>query len=155
MMINCRIQKRINFGKLSTIHLIQSLNILERASKRVEAEPQNDFDARVQDEFIEWGIVDIKSSKELKTLLNRSEFESKTIPNISNQTEYERKECKLEIRRLFVIQFAAEWCGLCRSIQPMVDVSFNKISTRWPLLLCILWDTFAVTDTYFVFLGIG
>ena len=127
------------------------MNILERASKRVEAEHQDDFDALVQDEFSDGGIVDIRSSKELKTLLNRNEFVSETIPNISNQTEFERKECKLESRRLFVIQFAAEWCGLCKSIQPMVDVSFNKINTWWPLLLCILWDTFAVTDTYFVF----
>ena len=136
--------------------MIQSLNILERASKRVEAEHQDDFDALVQDEFSDGGIVDIRSSKELKILLNRNEFESETIPNISNQTEFERKECKLESRRLFVIQFAAEWCGLCKSIQPMVDVSFNKINTWWLLLLCILiWDTFAVTDTYFVFLGIS
>ena len=123
------------------------MNILERASKRVEAEHQDDFDARVQDEFSDGDIVDIRSSKELKTLLNRNEFESETIPNISNQTEFERKECKLESRRLFVIQFAAEWCGLCKSIQPMVDVSFKKINTWWPLPLCILWDTFAVTDT--------
>ena len=113
------------------------MNILERASKRVEAEHQDDFDALVQDEFSDGGIVDIRSSKELKTLLNRNEFESETIPNISNQTEFERKECKLESRRLFVIQFAAEWCGLCKSIQPMVDVSFNKINTWLPLLLCI------------------
>ena len=111
------------------------MNILERASKRVEAEHQDDFDARVQDEFSDGGIVDIRSSKELKTLLNRNE--SETIPSISNQTEFEKKECKLESRRLFVIQFAAEWCGLCRSIQPVVDVSFNKINTWWLLLLCI------------------
>ena len=130
-------KENYHFCKLSTIYLIQSLNILERASKRVEAEHQDDFDARVQDEFSDGGIVDIRSSKELKTLLNRNEFESETIPNISNQTEFERKECKLESRWLFVIQFAAEWCGLCKSIQPMVDVSFNKINTWLPLLLCI------------------
>ena len=115
------------------------MNILERASKRVEAEHQDDFDARVQDEFSDGDIVDIRSSKELKTLLNRNEFESETIPNMLNQTEFERKECKLESRRLFVIQFAAEWCGLCKSIQPMVDVSFNK--NQYMLAIIIMYFT--------------
>ena len=109
--------------------MITSLNILEQTSKIVEAENQDHFNAHVTNEFSDGGIVDIRSSRELKTLLNWNNSESENMGNISNRTECTWQDCMLQRRRLFIIQFAAEWCGLCRSIQPMVDVSFNEINT--------------------------
>ena len=108
--------------------MITSLNILEQISTIVEAENQDHFNAHVTNVFGDGGIVDIRSSRELKTLLNWNKSESENMGNISNRTECTWQDCKLQSRRLFIIQFAAEWCGLCRSIQPMVDVSFNEIN---------------------------
>ena len=105
------------------------MNILEQTSKIVEAENQHHFNAYVKNEFGDGGIVDIGSSKELKTLLNWNKSESENMENVPNRTECGWQDCKHQNRRLFIIQFAAEWCGLCRSIQPMVDVSFNEINT--------------------------
>ena len=104
------------------------MNILEQPSKIVEAENLHHFNANVKNEFGNGGIVDISSSMELKTLLNWNKSESENMENVPNRTECGWQDCKHQNRRLFIIQFAAEWCGLCRSIQPMVDVSFNEIN---------------------------
>ena len=104
------------------------MNILEQTSKIVEAENQHHFSSHVKNEFGDGGIVDISSSKELKTLLNWNKSESENMGNVSNRTDCAWQDCKHQSRRLFIIQFAAEWCGLCRSIQPMVDVSFNEVN---------------------------
>lgn len=94
----------------------------------VEAENEDHFNAHVTNLFGDGGIVDIRSSRELKLLLNWNKSESENMGNIFNRTECTRQDCKLQSRQLFIIQFAAEWCGLCRSIKPMVDVSFNEIN---------------------------
>ena len=104
------------------------MNILEQPSKIVEAENLHHFNANVKNEFGNGGIVDISSSMELKTLLNWNKSESENMENVPNRTECGWQDCKHQNRRLFIIQFAAEWCGLCRSIQPMVDVSFNEVN---------------------------
>ena len=113
------------------------MNILEQTSRIVEAENQDYFYDHVTNEFGDGGIVDIRSSRELITLLNWNKSESENMGNISNRTECAWQDCKLQSRRLYIIQFAAEWCGLCRSIQPMVDVSFNEINRWGQLSLCI------------------
>ena len=31
---------------------------------------------------------------------------------------------------LYLLQFSAEWCGLCKSIQPLVHVSWQRLGSR-------------------------
>ena len=133
------------------------MNILEKTSRIVEAENQDHFYDHVTNEFGDGGIVDIRSSRELITLLNWNKSESENMGNISNRTECAWQDCKLQSRRLYIIQFAAEWCGLCRSIQPMVDVSFNEINKWGRLSLCIIKNksNYGVTIASIPILGIS
>ena len=71
-------------------------------------------------------IMNITSSKELKDVLNgdrsklaensSSAVTSHDSPNSKSKTTYRKNQ-------LVVIQFSAKWCGLCKSIGPLVDVS--------------------------------
>ena len=68
-------------------------------------------------------MTSILSTEELNNILvggipeNTEEFET------NHKKEMTLKSQNGARNHLFVLQFAAEWCGLCKSIQPLVHVS--------------------------------
>ena len=83
-----------------------------------------------EDSISNKGITNVMSSTELKHLLEGKECElSKQIfgTTTSNDLQDPKQESKHIRNHLFVIQFAAEWCGLCSSIEPTMNVSYHKI----------------------------
>ena len=85
------------------------------------------YSTHSDDETVNRGLIDITSSTELKDLLNGSDIKSykNDFGEATSDERYYTKENKKCIRNhLFVIQFAAEWCGLCKSIQPLIGVGY-------------------------------
>jgi thiol-disulfide isomerase/thioredoxin len=75
------------------------------------------------------GIISIFSTMELKNLLQCDDSEasnwicketsSKDVSDSTTENKTERKD------HLFILEFVAEWCGLCKSIRPLVDVCYK------------------------------
>ena len=75
------------------------------------------------------GIISIFSSMELKNLLQWDESEANNWickETSSNDVAESTIENKTERKdHLFMLEFVAEWCGLCKSIRPLVDVCYK------------------------------
>ena len=73
---------------------------------------------------------------ELKNLLQWDDIEAKNWickGTKSKDAAYSITDNKIEGKdHLFMLEFVAEWCGLCRSIKPLVDVCY-KLKT---ILIC-------------------
>ena len=85
------------------------------------------YSTHSDDETVNRGLIDITSSTELKDLLNGSDCKSSKNyfgEATSDERNYTKENKKCIRNHLFVIQFAAEWCGLCKSIQPLIGVGY-------------------------------
>ena len=73
-------------------------------------------------------MIFILSSEELKNILIGGAFEKNELCPEENKNSEENKSINKDFVRnhLYVLQFSAEWCGICKSIQPLVQVSFHK-----------------------------
>ena len=73
-------------------------------------------------------MIYILSSEELKNILKGEGFNKNELcPEEDKNSEDNKSTNKDDVRnQLYVLQFSAEWCGLCKSIQPLVQVSFDK-----------------------------
>ena len=73
-------------------------------------------------------MIYISSSEELKNILNGEGFEKNELCPEEDKNSEENKSINEDSVRnhMYVLQFSAEWCGLCKSIQPLVQVSFDK-----------------------------
>ena len=75
------------------------------------------------------GTTNIISSVELSNILDR-EFSTIFEMSRENGTNDYQEKIGLKIQNhvrnhLYLLQFSAEWCGLCKSIQPLVHVSWQ------------------------------
>ena len=76
------------------------------------------------------GIISIFSTTELKNLLQWDDFEANNwiSKDISSKDAVDSTTVnKIDGKdHLFMLEFVAEWCGLCKSIQHLVEVCYIK-----------------------------
>ena len=73
------------------------------------------------------GTINVMSSDQLHNILERK---LSTIGDVSHEKVTNDHKEKIDFKtknyvhnHLYLLQFSAEWCGLCSSIQPLVQVS--------------------------------
>ena len=99
---------------------------------KIERTGHHRQDSTVNDLFSNDAVIHIKSSMDLKDILEGGPNKSCNLSNssafISNNLQDIPEDYGLIKGRrnhLFVIEFVADWCGLCRAVAPQVDVSFS------------------------------